>query len=114
MSYARARHFDEVFDLYRQGLEQGSTPVEVNARRCSRRFADYLGIETKRVVLSELLPEFGQKTDLILDVCKAVGADTYLSGAGGGKDYTDEELLAGEDVSCATTSSSTPVSAALG
>ena len=30
MSYARAAHFGEVFDLYRQGLETGSTPVEVN------------------------------------------------------------------------------------
>jgi WbqC-like protein len=98
MSYARASHFEEVFDLYGRGLEAGSTPVEVNVALVEV-FADYLGIETKRVLLSELLPEFGRKTDLILDVCKAIGAETYLSGAGGGKDYTDEELLADEGVS---------------
>ncbi|MGI8606830.1 MAG: WbqC family protein [Gaiellaceae bacterium] len=98
MSYARAAYFDEVFGLYGQALETGSTPVEVNVALIEA-FANYLGIETKRVLLSELVPDFGRKTDLILDVCKAVGADTYLSGAGGGKDYTDEELLADEGVS---------------
>ena len=44
--------------------------------------------------LSKLLPGgFGQKTELIVDVCRALEADVYLSGSGGGRDYNDEELL---------------------
>jgi WbqC-like protein family len=97
MSYAKAPFFDEVFDLYGSALEAGSTLVEVNVGLVDA-FADYLGIETKRTLLSELLPEFGQKTELIAEVCRAVGADVYLSGSGGGQDYTDEERLAQDGV----------------
>lgn len=91
-SYKRAPHFDEVFELYREGLEQGRTLVDLNVGLIEA-IAGYLGIETRRVRLSETLDSFGEKSDLIVDVCKAVGADVYLSGAGGGREYNDERLL---------------------
>ena len=96
-SYARAPHFDDVFELYRTGLEAGETLLDVNLALLEG-FADYLGIATRRVVLSELLPEFGQKTELIVDACKALGADEYLSGSGGGTEYNDEKRLADEGI----------------
>jgi hypothetical protein len=91
-SYKRAPHFDEVFELYRDGLERGKTLVDLNVGLIEA-IAGYLGIETRRVRLSETLESFGEKSDLIVDVCKTVGADVYLSGAGGGRDYNDERLL---------------------
>jgi hypothetical protein len=91
-SYKRAVHFDEVFELYRDGLERGRTLVDLNIGLIEA-IAGYLGIETRRVRLSETLGSFGEKTDLIVDVCKTVGADVYLSGAGGGREYNDERLL---------------------
>lgn len=91
-SYKRAPHFDEVFELYREGLEQGRTLVDLNVGLIEA-IAGYLGIETRRVRLSETLDSFGEKSHLIVDVCKAVGADVYLSGAGGGREYNDERLL---------------------
>jgi hypothetical protein len=91
-SYGRAPHFDEVFPLYERELEAGETFVPLNIGLIEA-FASYLGIETRRVRLSELLPSFGQKTELILDVCRALDGDAYLSGTGGGRDYTDEALL---------------------
>jgi hypothetical protein len=91
-SYGRAPHFDEVYPLYERGLDEGETFVHLNIGLIEA-FASYLGIETRRVRLSELLPSFGQKTELIVDVCRALDADAYLSGSGGGRDYTDEALL---------------------
>ena len=91
-SYKRAPHFDEVFELYRDGLERGRTFVGLNVGLIEA-VAGYLGIETRRVLLSETLESFGEKTDLIVDVCKTVGADVYLSGAGGGREYNDERQL---------------------
>lgn len=96
-SYARAPHFEDVLELYRTGLEAGETLLEVNLALLEG-FADYLGIATRRVVLSELVPEFGQKTELIVDVCQALGADEYLSGSGGGAEYNDEARLAEEGI----------------
>jgi hypothetical protein len=92
-SYKRAPHFEEVFALYREGLERGRTLVELNVGLIEA-VAGYLGIDTRRVRLSETLDSFGEKTGLIVDVCGAVGADVYLSGSGGGREYTDERLLA--------------------
>jgi hypothetical protein len=91
-SYKRAPHFEEVFELYRGGLERGQTLVDLNVGLIEA-VAGYLGIETRRARLSETLESFGEKTELIVDVCRAVGADAYLSGSGGGREYTDEELL---------------------
>ena len=96
-SYGRAPYFGDVFELYRTGLEAGDSFLDVNLALLED-FADYLGIDTRRVVLSELLPEFGQKTELIVDICKALGADEYLSGSGGGTEYTDGERLAEEGI----------------
>jgi hypothetical protein len=91
-SYARAPHFDEVFRLYSQHVESAETLVGLNIALIEA-FASYLGIDTRRVRLSELLPSFGQKTDLIVDVARALDASAYLSGSGGGREYTDEAVL---------------------
>jgi hypothetical protein len=91
-SYAKAPHFEEVFELYRREVERGQTFVGLTIGLIDA-VAAYLGIETRRVRLSELLPAFGQKTQLIVDVCGALDADVYLSGSGGGRDYNDEGLL---------------------
>ena len=91
-SYRRAPHFDEVYALYARELEPERPFAELTIALIDA-VAGYLGIETRRVRLSELLGSFGQKTDLIVDVCRALDASTYLSGTGGGRDYNDEELL---------------------
>jgi WbqC-like protein family len=91
-SYRRAPHFDETYALYRAELERHETLVELNIALIET-FSSYLGITTRRLRLSELLPSFGDKAQLIVDVCRAVEANVYLSGTGGGRDYNDETLL---------------------
>lgn len=90
--YARAPHFDAIFPLYRDALGRGDSPVEVNIA-LNEAVAGYLGIGSRRVRLSETLAEFGAKTQLIVELCRALGATAYLSGTGGGADYNDEQLL---------------------
>lgn len=52
---------------------------------------EILGIKTPYLFASELAPA-GNKTELILDICSKVKADTYLSGAGA-RDYMDLNLF---------------------
>ena len=52
----------------------------------------WFGISTP-IVRSSTLHLQGQKTERILDLCKKLGARTYLSGRGGSTDYLDVELL---------------------
>lgn len=42
----------------------------------------YLSIKTKLLNSSDVI-KHGNKSDLILDICEQLGADTYLSGSGG-------------------------------
>jgi hypothetical protein len=91
-SYRRAPHFDEVYALYEQELEPDRPFVELTIGLIEA-FCGYLAIETERVRLSDTVESAHQKTDLIVDICQALGADAYLSGTGGGKDYNDEQLL---------------------
>jgi hypothetical protein len=92
MNYSRAPYFHEVFTIYESILESGNEFVDLNIRLIEA-FAKYLSISTKQVRLSEILSNFGRKTDLIIDIGRAVDADVYLSGSGGGRDYNDEYRL---------------------
>ena len=51
-SYARAPQFEDVFPLYSKGVESGETLVELNIGLIEA-VAAYLGIDTRRVRLSE-------------------------------------------------------------
>ena len=93
MGYRRAPHFDEVFGLFAAGVRAGPTLVDVKLALIES-FAAYIGITSKRLRLSEILTDFGQKNELISEICGAIGADAYLSGTGGGQDYTDAGELA--------------------
>jgi len=96
-SYARAAYFDEVFALYNEALDAGDSLVAVNIALIEA-FTGYLGIHTRCVRLSDLLSEFGSKSQLIVDVCRALDASVYLSGRGGGTEYNDESMLAANGI----------------
>lgn len=57
---------------------------------------EQLEIKAKVISASELNPT-GQKSELILDICKKVGATRYLSGTGA-KDYMDDLLFKRENI----------------
>jgi len=92
LNYKKAPFFAEIFELYDHAIDRSQTLLDLNINLIEA-IANYLKINTRRIKLSEILSEFGQKTDLIIDICKAVNADTYLSGTGGGKEYNDEAKL---------------------
>jgi len=51
-------------------------------------FSKALGLKAK-LVLSSSLEVAGKSTERLVNICKAIGADTYLSGIGG-KNYVDQ------------------------
>jgi hypothetical protein len=58
---------------------------------------DAFEIRTALARSSELTAD-GAKSDLILNLCRAVGADTLLAGFGGSRRYLDVEAFAREGV----------------
>lgn len=92
LSYKKTAFFNEIFPMFQQCVTSAERLLDLNISLIEV-FAEYLQIESRRVKLSETLDEFGQKTDLIVDICQALGAEVYFSGAGGGLEYNDEKLL---------------------
>lgn len=92
MCYKRSPFFGQIFDIYSNVLNENTDFTELNIKLIES-FCGYLDIGTRIVRLSEMLETFGNKTNLIIDIGKSLGAKTYLSGTGGGKEYNDETLL---------------------
>jgi hypothetical protein len=91
-NYGRAPYFKEIFGLlepyYRSATDDRKSLSDFNIQViCS--IATYLHVNTQFIRASEL-NVLGHKTELLLDICRVVGATTYLAGAGG-KSYQEDE-----------------------
>ncbi len=92
LNYKRAPYFEEIYTLFSKSVNRSATLLDLNVN-IIESILDYLNIKSKRLFLSDILEDFGQKTDLIINICKKLNANYYLSGTGGGAEYNDEELL---------------------
>jgi len=93
LNYRRAPHFDDCFrelaDLYNQ--KEWLLLADLNISML-RLFMKKLGIDVPIRFETELKVE-GLKTERIINICRALGADTYLSGSGA-REYLDETAFA--------------------
>ena len=108
LNYKRAPYFTEIYRLLVTSLEKSERFVDINIGLIEA-FANYLNIKSERIKLSEILSQFGQKTQLIIDICKRLKANIYLSGDGGGREYNDPELLNAHNIQLKYTNFKHPV-----
>lgn len=91
-AYRRAPYFDEVYELFAGELEPERPFVDLTIGLILA-IAGYLRIDTLTARLSELVAQPRHKNELIVDICNAVQATSYLSGTFA-RVYNDEEMLA--------------------
>ncbi|MCQ2451378.1 MAG: WbqC family protein [Clostridia bacterium] len=93
-TYNTAPYFSEVLNLISPIFENKyDTLFEVN-KKAFDIIIDMLDIKTKVILQSSLdYDRTAKKNDLVLELCKAVNADCYFSGAGA-KKYMDETPFA--------------------
>jgi hypothetical protein len=101
-NYKKAPFYNEVMPLLQSVFDQDISFAENNIQ-IIEKICNYVGITSERKRLSELLPDFGQKTGLIIDIGKAVNGTAYLCGDGGGTEYTEEQLLAENNIALTQT-----------
>ena len=89
LNYKKSAYFEEIFNLFKTHLELPLSFTDLNISLIEA-FVNYLEIKTKRVRLSEILQNFGQKSEMIIDICKTLEGDTYFSGNGSGRKYNDD------------------------
>lgn len=78
-AYSRAPYFDEQYPAL-QGFLDGATRFSTLLLDMLRYFAAQIGARARIVCASELAVD-GRKSDLILNICTALNATTYVSGA---------------------------------
>ncbi len=87
-NYARAPYFDRYFpDLDRLLCRPWRLLADLNVE-VTRFLAGTLGLSARMIRASELPPASADPTGRLVDLCRAVGAKTYLAGQDGAK-YMD-------------------------
>ncbi len=90
--YGRAPHFaryrEELEEVYHRRWER-LIDLDLHLLRLCLR---WLGIARPMVFSSEIGVR-GQKSELIRDLCRKTGANRYLSGCGGSREYLDVDAL---------------------
>ncbi|MCK4352831.1 WbqC family protein [candidate division WOR-3 bacterium] len=87
--YSKAPYFEDYIGFFEQIYKSDwAQLVDLNVTMI-KEIAKWLEIKTK-FVLSSTLGVTGTKSELLIDICKQLSADTYLSGSGG-KKYLEPE-----------------------
>lgn len=95
-NYARAPFFDAYGPALIEALGRPWTRLAEMNEHLLRMLCAWLGTDVPLVRASNLNVS-GSSTDLLLNICEAVGADRYLSGPGGRK-YMDVHMFAARGV----------------
>lgn len=90
-SYGRAPHKDEVMPLLSELIENPTDRLADYNRTSITALADGLGLTTE-FVLSSSLGTSGRATERLIELVKAVGGSSYLSGGGAGGYQEDERF----------------------
>jgi hypothetical protein len=100
-AYGRIPAFNEVWPavegLYRQYEQDELSLADIN-EATTRLVVDLLGIKTELVgPSSRIMEKSSDPTQRLIDICKHVGADSYLAGAGG-RSYMQVEEFQRQDI----------------
>lgn len=90
--YKKAPYFSDYYEELRTIIMQDWVKLSDLNICMIKSICNVLNIETEIIIGSQLKVQ-GSSTERIINTCKAVGADEYLSGRGG-TNYQDEEMFA--------------------
>jgi len=91
MNYSRAPLFAQYAPVYQPIYEVKPASFMLFVQAMLEQHLSDLGIATK-LLFSSQIPAFGHKSELVLSICKSLGASVYLSGSQG-RGYLDERAF---------------------
>ncbi len=96
-NYAKAPYFEEYKHLFEDIYQKKWENLMEFNEAMIKMICEILCIKNIKFIRASELDVSGKNTRLLINICKAVGADSYFSGSGG-KKYMDEELFEEEGV----------------
>ena len=95
-AYSKTPYFKEYLDFFKKTFGRKWEKMSELDIYLIENIVEILGIKTKIKVASSIEVD-GNSTERLVNICKSLGADTYLSGPGG-KDYMDLGLFKKEGI----------------
>lgn len=92
-SYARAPHFKDAQPLVEELIRLPAAGIAEYNETGIRRLATELGLDTGKLVRQSELRAGGAATDLLVNLCQALGATAYMTGDGS-DEYLEPEKFA--------------------
>ena len=92
-NYSRAKYFERYIEYFKELYSKEWEIISDINIEVTRQLAGFLGIKKNFIIASEFLSadkEEGDATKRLIDICRLIGADTYLAGKDGAK-YMDVE-----------------------
>ncbi len=96
-NYGKAPYFHDYWDLFESIYQEKWESLADLNETLVKLICEILGIRNVKFVRASELGVDGKSTSLLINMCKAVGGDTYLSG-NGGKKYMNEGLFEKEGI----------------
>jgi hypothetical protein len=92
--YRRAPHFDETMPLVTEVILRETSLLADYNEAGVRLLAATVGLDASKFVRASDLTVTGSATDLLIEITRSLGGDTYLAGAGAGGYQEDEKFAA--------------------
>lgn len=92
MNYKRAPKFNKYWEWIKSLVNYSTQSLAEYNIHCICEIARKLGIDTKLVCQSDLKTK-NSSTDVLVEIVKKVGGDTYLCGGGAGGYQEDEKII---------------------
>lgn len=90
-NYKKAKYYNEYIDKIREIYSYDWDNISEFNINTIKKISEILGIKTKFIVLSDIVEKIDSKsTDALVDICKLVWADEYISWAGW-RTYIEED-----------------------
>jgi len=96
INYKKSKHFSEVFEIISKLINYPSDSISKFNTNCILELCNHLELKCKFIPQSTLQTEFAS-TELLIEITKKVGANTYLCG-GGASGYQQDELFQKEGI----------------
>jgi hypothetical protein len=91
-NYAGAPYFKDLFPIILEMINFETDHLSIYNINCIRSISTLLNLGSTKIVLSSELGALGASTELLINLAKSVGADTYMCG-GGASGYQENELF---------------------
>jgi len=96
LNYSKANYFREHADFFENIFSRSWERLNPLLREITTYLLSAFGIKTK-ILFSSEIGAAGRKSELVLELCRKVGATSYLSGSLG-RDYLDEVAFEGAGI----------------